>query len=67
MDGNRRYATSQKKAKHEGHSDGLRNLENTVFWCKEIGITELTVYALAKDNLKRPKIEVDTLMDLCKN
>ena len=38
MDGNRRYATQAKKAKHEGHSDGLRNLENTVFWCKEMGI-----------------------------
>jgi tritrans,polycis-undecaprenyl-diphosphate synthase [geranylgeranyl-diphosphate specific] len=33
MDGNRRYATQMKKAKHEGHKDGLKNLENTVFWC----------------------------------
>ena len=67
MDGNRRYATKLKKEKHKGHSDGLKNLENTVFWCKEMGITQLTVYALSKDNLKRPKVEVDTLMNLCKN
>jgi len=38
MDGNRRYATKLNKAKHQGHSDGLKNLENTVFWCKELGI-----------------------------
>ena len=67
MDGNRRYATKLNKAKHQGHSDGLKNLENTVFWCKELGIQQLTVFALAKDNLKRPKVEVDTLMNLCKN
>lgn len=67
MDGNRRYATAKKMAKHEGHSSGLRNLENVVFWCKEMGIKQLTVFALAKENLQRPKIEVDTLMNLCKN
>ena len=27
----------------------------------------MTVFALAKDNLKRSKVEVDTLMGLCKN
>ena len=67
MDGNRRYATSQNKEKHKGHKDGLKNLENCVYWCKELGIKQLTVYALSKDNLSRPKVEVDTLMNLCKN
>ena len=66
MDGNRRFATKQKKEKHHGHKDGLRNLENVVFWCKELGIKTLTVYALSKDNLNRPQVEVDTLMDLCR-
>ena len=32
-----------------------------------MGIKDLTVYALSKDNLKRPKVEVDTLMNLCKH
>ena len=32
-----------------------------------MGIEDLTVYALSKDNLKRPQVEVDTLMNLCKN
>ena len=32
-----------------------------------MGIKDLTVFALAKENLQRPKVEVDTLMGLCKN
>ena len=54
------------KEKHEGHALGLKKLEETVVWCKHLGIKELTVYALSKDNLKRSKLEVDTLMGLCK-
>jgi len=30
-------------------------------------VTELTVFALSKENLKRSKVEVDTLMGLCKD
>jgi len=67
MDGNRRYAVKEKKAKHEGHAVGLNKLEETMVWCKALGINELTVFALSKDNLKRSKVEVDTLMNLCKD
>lgn len=35
-------------------------------WCLELGIKELTVFALSTDNLKRSAVEVDTLMQLCK-
>ena len=66
MDGNRRAAVKLAKEKHEGHALGLKKLEETVVWCKHLGIKELTVYALSKDNLKRSKKEVDTLMGLCK-
>mmetsp|Transcript_4453 Transcript_4453/g.5795 ORF Transcript_4453/g.5795 Transcript_4453/m.5795 type:complete len:162 (+) Transcript_4453:137-622(+) len=67
MDGNRRYAVKAKKEKHEGHVLGLNKLEESLVWCKHLGIRELTVFALSKDNLKRPQKEVDTLMGLCKN
>ena len=36
-------------------------------WCKALGVQELTVFALSKDNLKRAPIEVETLMNLCKD
>ena len=67
MDGNRRYAVKNQQEKHKGHSHGLNKLEETLIWCKHLGIHELTVFALAKENLKRSKVEVDTLMGLCKD
>ena len=35
-------------------------------WCLELGIRELTVFALSTDNLKRAEVEVQTLMRLAK-
>ena len=35
-------------------------------WCLELGIRELTVFALSTDNLKRAEVEVKTLMRLAK-
>jgi ditrans,polycis-polyprenyl diphosphate synthase len=35
-------------------------------WCLEMGIRELTVFALSTDNLKRAEVEVQTLMRLAK-
>jgi undecaprenyl diphosphate synthase len=67
MDGNRRYAAKNKQQKHHGHSAGLKRLETALIWCKALGVAEVTVFALAKENLKRSQIEVDTLMNLCKD
>lgn len=67
MDGNRRYATKINKDKHEGHQHGLDKLEQSMEWCLEMGIKELTVFALSTDNLKRSEVEVKTLMHLAKN
>ena len=36
-------------------------------WCLELGIRELTVFALSTDNLKRSEVEVQTLMRLAKD
>ena len=33
-------------------------------WCMDLGIKEVTVYAFSIENFKRPKDEVDGLMDL---
>ena len=68
MDGNRRFAQTRLNAeKHEGHSHGLQKLIDTMEWCLELGITEVSVFALAIDNLKRSKKEVDVLFSLVKN
>ncbi|CAI2379454.1 unnamed protein product [Moneuplotes crassus] len=68
MDGNRRYAQERLHAdKHEGHKHGLQKLIDTMEWCLELGMKEVGVYALAINNLKRSKKELDTLFDLIKS
>ena len=38
----------------------------TLQWCLDLGITEVTVYAFSIENFKRSKEEVDGLMELAK-
>ena len=64
MDGNRRYATKEHLHKFEGHSKGFDKLSEALLWCKQMDITEVTVYAFSIENFKRSKEEVDTLMHL---
>ena len=65
MDGNRRFAKQQEKQTIEGHSEGFRKLTEVLSWCRDFGITEVTVYAFSIENFKRSKAEVDGLMRLC--
>lgn len=41
-------------------------LTETLSWCVDLGITEVTVYAFSIENFKRSKEEVDGLMELAK-
>ncbi|KAK9511581.1 hypothetical protein O3M35_000211 [Rhynocoris fuscipes] len=66
MDGNRRFAKKNNVEKLEGHSKGFDKLSETLQWCHDIGITEVTVYAFSIENFKRTKKEVDDLMRLTK-
>ena len=64
MDGNGRWATQRGRKRGEGHKAGAKTLENVLNWCGERGIGYLTVYAFSTENWKRPKEEVDGLMNL---
>ncbi|KAL0275388.1 UNVERIFIED_CONTAM: hypothetical protein PYX00_003246 [Menopon gallinae] len=64
MDGNRRFASKTNVEKSEGHSKGFDKLSEVLKWCLELGVKEVTVYAFSIENFKRPKDEVDALMDL---
>ncbi|KAJ1532384.1 hypothetical protein ONE63_000984 [Megalurothrips usitatus] len=66
MDGNRRYAKKHNVQTYEGHSKGFDRLAETLPWCSELGIKEVTVYAFSIENFKRPQEEVDALMDLAR-
>lgn len=41
-------------------------LTETLSWCSDLGINEITVYAFSIENFKRSKQEVDDLLDLAK-
>lgn len=67
MDGNRRFARKMRYDRcFEGHVLGFDKLLETLEWCLDLGITELTVYAFSIENFKRSKEEVDGLMELAK-
>ncbi|KAF6036171.1 DHDDS [Bugula neritina] len=66
MDGNRRFAKQKYIARQQGHMKGFDKLTETLEWCLDIGINEVTVYAFSIENFKRSKEEVDGLMQLLK-
>jgi ditrans,polycis-polyprenyl diphosphate synthase len=45
MDGNRRFAKANGLEKIDGHAQGFEKLSETLQWCNELGIKEVTVYA----------------------
>jgi len=64
MDGNGRWAKKRNLPRTFGHKKGSENLKNITLVCNEIGIKALSVYAFSTENWKRPKEEIDYLMDL---
>lgn len=67
MDGNRRFARKmQYREVFQGHVLGFDKFLESLEWCLDLGITEMTVYVFSIENFKRPKDEVDGLMELAK-
>ncbi|WP_265443510.1 isoprenyl transferase [Acetivibrio straminisolvens] len=64
MDGNGRWAKKRALPRSVGHREGAKTLKEITTFCGEIGIKYLTVYAFSTENWKRPKSEVDALMNL---
>ena len=59
MDGNRRWASENKKPVYYGHKEGTKNLESLVDFSIKIGIKFLTIYTFSTENWDRPKLEVN--------
>jgi undecaprenyl diphosphate synthase len=64
MDGNARWAKIKNLPKIAGHKKGADNVEIIVEKAKSLGIKYLTLYTFSTENWKRPKDEVDYLMNL---
>jgi undecaprenyl diphosphate synthase len=64
MDGNGRWAKKRGLPRSFGHREGAKTLKDISKYCDGIGIKFLTVYTFSTENWKRPKDEVDYLMEL---
>ncbi len=63
-DGNGRWAKKRGLPRNVGHREGSMTLKKVVIYCSKVGVKNLTVYAFSTENWKRPKGEVDALMNL---
>ncbi|MCX8012343.1 MAG: isoprenyl transferase [Desulfobacterota bacterium] len=64
MDGNGRWAKKRNLERIVGHKKGIESAREIVKFCHEIGIRVLTLYVFSIENWKRPKKEVEALMNL---
>ncbi len=64
MDGNGRWAMARSLPRVEGHRQGGKTVERIAQTCVDFGIESLTLYSFSMENWKRPKSEVNALMEL---
>jgi undecaprenyl diphosphate synthase len=67
MDGNGRWAKRKGAMRIFGHRNAVQAVRDVTEGCGELGIKYLTLYAFSTENWKRPKEEVDGLMELLVN
>lgn len=66
MDGNGRWAKRRSLPRTAGHAAGSKKFKEIARYCNKIGLKYLTVYAFSTENWKRPKDEVDNIMEIFK-
>lgn len=64
MDGNGRWAKKRLLPRSVGHKFGMERMIGLMERAFDLGVENITVYALSTENLKRPKEEVDALFNL---
>lgn len=64
MDGNGRWAEQRGKPRTAGHQAGVRAARRVVESCGRAGVGVLTLFAFSSENWRRPRAEVDRLMEL---
>ena len=64
QDGNRRYARERGDETTAGHREGAETTEAVLEWCRDVGVSELTLYAFSTENFERPPEERAALFDL---
>jgi undecaprenyl diphosphate synthase len=66
MDGNGRWARQRRLPRVAGHRAGVDAVRQAVESSARLGLEVLTLYAFSQENWKRPRAEVEFLMELLK-
>ena len=64
MDGNGRWAQRRHLPRIAGHRKGTETARTTIETCARLNVAALTLYAFSVENWRRPKTEIDFLMQL---
>ncbi len=66
MDGNGRWAQARGMMRIRGHEAGVDSVRAVTEECARLKVEQLTVYAFSAENWKRPRLEIELLMQLLK-
>ena len=64
MDGNGRWAEQRGLPRHAGHRAGVESVRAVIEESMRAGVEVLTLFAFSSENWRRPKSEVNVLMEL---
>jgi short-chain Z-isoprenyl diphosphate synthase len=65
LDGHRRYARSEGLASYtDSYRAGMRRFEEFIGWTEELDIPAITGWLLSKENLERPRDELEPYFDV---
>ena len=65
LDGNRRWASEAGFSEAaDGHRRGADKVDELLDWCDELGVGEVTIWALSGENLGRGGPELDALLEV---
>ena len=64
MDGNGRWAKKRAMPRIAGHHEGMKTVRKITRCADDLGVGVLTLYAFSTENWKRPKSEIEFLMNL---
>jgi undecaprenyl diphosphate synthase len=64
MDGNGRWAESRGLPRSAGHREGVKAVRRIITNCLDFNIPILTIFAFSTENWKRPKKEINYLIEL---
>ena len=64
MDGNGRWARKLGKKRVYGHQNGTSSVRDCIEGCIELGVKNITLFVFSTENWKRPKFEINSLMNL---